>query len=124
MKEITFLLILLVGIEHLYIMILEVFLLKTDLGQKTFNITKEVSSDKYIRILFLNQGFYNLIIGLGIIVSLFFLEGSSQLLMLYFFLSSIIFLSFVGAISSSKSILIKQGFPAFLALLFLIFIGI
>lgn len=124
MKEITFLLILLVGIEHLYIMILEVFLLKTDLGQKTFNITKEVSSDKYIRILFLNQGFYNLIIGIGVIISLFFLEGSSQLLMLYFFLSSIIFLSFVGAISSSKSILIKQGFPAFLALLFLIFIGI
>ena len=64
-----------------------------------------------------NQGLYNGFLAAGLLWGLFITDPSWSVYIQLFFLSCILVAALYGAWRSSKSILFKQGLPAFLALL-------
>ncbi|MFY0631857.1 MAG: DUF1304 domain-containing protein [Flavobacteriaceae bacterium] len=101
-----------VALEHIYFLILEMFLWTTPKTIKIFGIRdKQLAEDT--KVLAANQGLYNGFLAAGLILSL--LKDNEQL--------SVIFLSFViiagvyGAFSTKKiRLFYVQGIPAIIAL--------
>ena len=108
----------LVAIVHIYIMILECFLLNTAYGRKTFKMSPEELTVK-VETLFFNQGFYNLFLAAGLIWALVFIKDlkmSKQVQ--YFFLGCVAVAGIVGSMSILKIVFI-QTVPAMLGITFL-----
>ncbi len=114
MKMISKILIVLVAIEHLYFLVLEMFLWTSPIGLKTFNLTAEFAEQSAS--LAANQGLYNGFLAAGLIWSLLAKQGAHSLKI--FFLSCIIVAAIFGAVTAKFSILYIQGLPAFLAFIF------
>ncbi|CCQ19844.1 Uncharacterized protein ypaA [Listeria monocytogenes] len=113
MAILAFILTFIVMIEHIYIMILEMFFANTKLAAKTFGVEKELLANKKVQTLFANQGLYNGFLAAGLVWGLFFAgAGTVQI----FFLSCVVVAALFGGATSSKGILVKQGLPAVLAL--------
>lgn len=105
-----------VAIEHLYILWIEMFAWETT-GKKIFGGSLPSELFKPTKKLAANQGLYNGFLSAGLIWSFFISDVDWAFNIRVFFLSCVIIAALYGAISSSKSILIKQGLPAILALL-------
>lgn len=112
MGIITIILAVLVALEHFYIMFLETFQTTSKKTAQTFNIHQDVLQDKNIQTLFKNQGVYNGAIGLGILYGLFVAQSAEIVALLLVF---VIVVAVYGSLTSSKSIIMKQGGPAILA---------
>ena len=112
MKKVSTIFIAIVALEHLYFLVLEMFLWTTPLGLKTFNLTAEFAEQSAS--LAANQGLYNGFLAAGLIWSL--VEKKQAYSLKVFFLSCIIIAAIFGAITAKISILYIQGLPAFLAL--------
>lgn len=110
-------LVLLVAIEHFYILALEMFFLSSKPALRTFGLTKEVAADPRIKTLFANQGLYNGFLAAGLIFGLILDSSVIQL----FFLSCVIIAALYGAATANLSILYKQGLPAILAFIVILF---
>ena len=107
----------LVAVEHVYIWILECFLLTTDYGKKTFRIEGDVSPQ--VETLFFNQGFYNLFLAAGLIWALVWIKDKAHARSVqYFFLGCVAVAGIVGSMSITRIIFI-QTVPAVLAMLFI-----
>lgn len=110
----------LVGLEALYIMVLEMFM-SAEKQAAVFGIDKKVLNIKEVRALLANQGIYNGALGvLILVVGIFFMANAGKiflsLLMVY-----IVIVALYGALTVNKKIALVQGLPALLALLALIF---
>ena len=114
MKTIQIIIIVFVAIEHLYFLILEMFLWTTTKGIKTFGLkSKEFAEET--RVLAANQGLYNGFLAAGLIYSLV-LENRDFML---FFLSCIIIAGVYGAYSTKKiRLFYVQSIPAIVGLIF------
>lgn len=116
MTILAFILTFIVMIEHIYIMILEMFFSNTNLAAKAFGVEKELLANRKVQTLFANQGLYNGFLAAGLAWGLFFagdtFAGSVQI----FFLSCVVIAALFGGATSSRGILVKQGAPAVLAL--------
>ena len=117
MKRISNTFVALVAIEHIYFLILEMFLWTSPIGLKTFKLTVEFAEQTAT--LAANQGLYNGFLAAGLIWSLFTKEQSYSLKI--FFLSCILAAAIFGALTASPSILVIQGLPAFIAFLLVIY---
>lgn len=104
-----------VAIEHFYIMILEMFFIKSSTAKRTFKLDDSSIKNQNIVTLFANQWLYNGFLGAGIIFSIFFLDASSSVIMTLFFLVCVIVAAIFGSITSSRSIIFKQWLPAIIA---------
>ena len=104
----------LMGLLHVYIMILEMFLIKSR-GQASFGLTPEDLANNRIIVLFFNQGAYNGVLAAGIIWS-FFLEDKMGWSVRVFFLLSIAAMGIVGGASANPRIYFIQTVPALIAL--------
>jgi len=113
MKTISKILIIFVVIEHLYFLVLEMFLWTTPLGLKTFNLTAEFAEQSAS--LAANQGLYNGFLAAGLIWSLLAKQQAQGLKL--FFLLCIIVAALFGAATANISILYIQGLPAFVAVI-------
>lgn len=119
----TFILKILIGVvalEHIYILWIEMFAWTTK-GASTFKtLPKELFPQT--KSLAANQGLYNGFLSAGLIWSLLITDQIWSKNIATFFLSCIIIAAIYGAITSSKSIIVKQGLPAMitLSLLFLL----
>lgn len=113
MKYISLVLIILVAVEHLYFLVLEMFLWTQPKTRKIFGIRdKQLSEDT--KVLAANQGLYNGFLSAGLIVSLIL----EDLRMSVLFLSFVIIAGIYGAYSTKKiRLFIVQGIPAILALI-------
>lgn len=100
-------------IEHIYIMILEMFFSDSKKASDTFEIEHHFLQDERVKTLFKNQGLYNGFIAAGLAYGLFISEN--QLEITTMFIIFVIIAAIYGAMTSSKGILIKQGLPAILA---------
>lgn len=108
MLIIAYILIILVALEHFYIMYLEMFALNSPKARQIFNLDEQTATNPKIQLLFANQGLYNGFLAAGIIFSLCIQQSPVT----YFFLSCVIVAAVYGAISAkNKGILIKQGMP-------------
>ena len=112
-------LVLIVALEHLFIMWLEITV-PSPRAARAFNISLEKLQQPEIRTLFANQGLYNGFLAAGLIWSLIWsLFAAPDLArpLQAFFLGCVISAALFGAYTSSKNILWVQGAPALLAFL-------
>lgn len=112
MKKFATGLVILVAIEHLYILVLEMFLWIKPAGLRAFAMTPEFAEQTAV--LAANQGLYNGFLAAGLIWSLF--QKEHGISTRYFFLGCIIVAGVFGAITAKPSILYVQAAPAALAL--------
>ncbi|MGE5087290.1 MAG: DUF1304 domain-containing protein [Bacillota bacterium] len=104
----------LVAVEHIYFMILEMFLWNTPKGRKAFGMTEEFASTTAV--LAKNQGLYNGFLAAGLVWSFFAPEAMALPLSL-FFLSCIVIAGVFGGLTVNKKIAVLQAGPAFIALI-------
>jgi len=102
----------LVAFEHVYFMILEMFLWTKPKGLKAFGLSKEKAEDS--KVLAANQGLYNGFLAAGLIWGL--VAEKNQVII--FFLICVIIAGIYGAYSTKKiKLFYFQSLPAILALL-------
>ena len=108
MNTVATALVILVLLEHVYFMVLEMFLWKTPKAQKAFGMTEEFA--KSTATLAANQGLYNGFLAMGLLWSLF--AGPFGYQLQIFFLGCIVVAGVFGAITVTKKILFLQAAPA------------
>ena len=104
-------LICLVGLLHVWIMILEMVLWTKPIGLKAFRMTPQKAQET--KVLALNQGLYNGFLALALIWGV--IEGN-QLMQLYG-LVCVFIAGIVGALTVGKKIFFIQSMPALIALI-------
>ena len=112
MKKIATVLVALVAIEHLYILVLEMFLWTKPAGLRAFGLTPEFAEQTAV--LAANQGLYNGFLAAGLIWGLIRRDDGFPLRV--FFLSCVVIAGVFGAITAKPSILFVQAAPALIAL--------
>jgi putative membrane protein len=100
----------LVGLLHVWFMVLESFLWTKPLGLKTFGMTPQMA--EATKVLAQNQGLYNGFLAAGC----FWAACSGDPKLNYFFLICVIIAGVVGAFTASKNIIFVQALPALIAL--------
>lgn len=111
MKLVATILTALIAVEHVGIMILEMFFWNHPVGQRIFGMTQEVAASSAV--LAANQGLYNGFLAAGLFWGLFSGKRSIKL----FFLGCIVIAGIFGGFTAKTSILLSQALPAFLAFL-------
>ena len=111
MKLLSTILIGLVAVEHVGILILEMFFWDHPIGREVFSMTPEVSASSAV--LAMNQGLYNGFLAAGLFWGL--LRDRFDVKM--FFLGCVIVAGVFGAATAKGSILFTQALPAAIALL-------
>lgn len=110
----TKLLILLIALEHLFILWIEMFAWET-YGRKTF---KSLPSDLFpaTKGLAANQGLYNGFLSAGLVWSLLISDPTWSVQVAFFFLTCVAVAGIYGALTASKNIFFKQALPALIAM--------
>ncbi|WP_298237549.1 DUF1304 domain-containing protein [uncultured Algibacter sp.] len=113
MSFITIFLIALVAVEHIYFLILEMFLWTKPKGIKAFGL-KSKEFAKETKVLAANQGLYNGFLAAGLIFSII----QKDIEMAIFFLICVTIAGIYGAYSTKKiKLFYVQSIPAVLALI-------
>lgn len=105
----------LVAIEHIYILVLEMFLWTTPRGMKAFGLTAEKAAST--RVMAANQGLYNGFLAAGLIWSLVHPEPGIAFQLKLFFLGCVLVAGLYGGATASRKIYAIQALPAALALI-------
>ncbi len=113
MKKAATVLVALVAIEHVYILVLEMFLWTKPAGLRAFGLTPEFAEQTAA--LAANQGLYNGFLAAGLFWSL--IRKSDRFPLQVFFLGCVIVAGVFGAVTAKMSILYIQAMPAAVALL-------
>jgi putative membrane protein len=100
----------LVAIEHVWFLVLEMFLWTRPLGRKTFGTTAEFATAS--KALAMNQGLYNGFLAAGIAWAL----ATGNAPALTFFLGCVVVAGVFGGLTVSRKILLLQAVPAMIAL--------
>lgn len=109
-----------VAAEHIYILWFEMFAWTT-VGRRVFRtLPKELFQPT--KVFAANQGLYNGFLAAGLIWSLWISDPVWSKNVALFFTSCVALAGIFGGITASKSIFIKQGVPALVALLALLFV--
>ena len=111
MKKIATALVAFVALEHIYILVLEMFLWTKPAGLKAFGLTPEFAEQTAT--LAANQGLYNGFLAAGLIWSFFITIFSTELRL--FFLGCVIIAGIFGAFTVSRTIFWVQSVPALVA---------
>lgn len=111
MRIVSLIFVSLVAIEHLWFLVLEMFLFRTPTGLNTFQISQQTADA--CAVMAQNQGLYNGFLAAGLITAL----AARSRIMRRFMLSCVIVAGIFGALSlGNKSVFILQSLPAVLAL--------
>lgn len=121
MSMITTVLAALVAIEHLWFLVLEMFLWQRPIGLRTFKLTPEVAAASAV--LAANQGLYNGFLAAGILTGLTASDPVASFALMAFSLSCIVVAGLYGALTVSWRILALQAAPGAVALAALVFLG-
>ena len=119
METVALILTTIVAIEHIYIMWIEMFAWETT-GKKVFGGSLPEHLFTPTKKLAANQGLYNGFLAGGLVWSLLIKDPVWSFNIQVFFLSCVIIAALYGAATASRSILLKQGTPAILALIFVL----
>jgi len=119
MKKTANILIAFVALEHLGFLVLEMFLWTRPIGMQVFGLTQELAEQTSA--LAANQGLYNGFLSAGLIWSL--VKKADVFSLQVFFLSCVVVAGVFGALTAKPSILIVQGAPAMIALMFVVLVN-
>ncbi|NER12643.1 DUF1304 family protein [Leptobacterium flavescens] len=104
-----------VALEHLYFLVLEMFLWTKPYGRRAFGLQKDFAEST--KVLAANQGLYNGFLAAGLIWSLLETNIAFAQALQYFFLACVIIAGIYGAYSTKKARLFYvQSVPAIIAL--------
>ncbi len=112
MKKLATLCVAFVALEHVYILVLEMFLWTRPAGLAAFDMTREFAEQTAV--LAANQGLYNGFLAAGLIWSLF--RRRDRFALQVFFLGCVIVAGIFGAVTAKPSIFVIQAVPAIVAL--------
>lgn len=101
-----------VGLLHVYFLILEMFLWTKPAGLRAFGLTPERAEAS--KVLAANQGLYNGFLAAGLFWSISL--GRHGVDIAFFFLFCVIIAGFYGAATASRKILYVQAIPGLIAL--------
>ncbi len=105
----------LVAIEHVYILILEMFLWTKPKGMKTFGTTAEEAETT--KVLAANQGLYNGFLAAGLAWGLLHPNQDFGWQIQVFFVACVMVAAIYGGLTANKRIMVVQGLPALLAMI-------
>jgi putative membrane protein len=114
MKLLSDILVVIVAIQHMFFLVLEMFLWTRPLGLKTFRNTPEQAET--MRVLAANQGLYNGFLAAGLVWALSVWSELFSFDIKMFFLGCVVVAALYGGYSVSRRILLIQGLPATIAL--------
>lgn len=115
MKLITTILICFVALEHLYFLVLEMFLWTTPKGIKVFGLKSKAFAEE-TKVLAANQGLYNGFLAAGLIFSILIKNIDVST----FFLGCVIIAAIYGGYSTKKiRLFYVQGVPAIITIILL-----
>lgn len=109
-----------VALEHIFIMILEMFFINSKAAKRSFKLPKHLEGDRNVAVMFANQGLYNGFLAAGLIWGLILGTDPIGHMIQMFFVICVVIAAIFGGFTSNKSIIVKQGLPAVLALIFLL----
>ncbi|MGY8611517.1 MULTISPECIES: DUF1304 domain-containing protein [Bacillus] len=109
-----------VALEHVFIMILEMFFINSKAAKRSFKLPKHLEGDRNVAVMFANQGLYNGFLAAGLIWGLILGADPIGHMIQLFFVICVVIAAIFGGFTSNKSIIVKQGLPAVLALIFLL----
>jgi len=112
-KKVATALVAFVALEHVYILVLEMFLWTKPAGLRAFGLTPEFAEQTAV--LAANQGLYNGFLAAGLIWALMRKDQGTSLRI--FFLCCVIVAGIFGATTAKPSILYVQAAPALIALI-------
>ncbi|MFC5704124.1 DUF1304 domain-containing protein [Cohnella faecalis] len=118
MTLISAILVAVVALEHVYILILEMFMWTKPRAMRIFGTTKPFAEQT--KALAANQGLYNGFLAAGLIWGLVHPDSAFGRQIQLFFLICVLVAAVYGGLSAKKSILVTQGLPALIALLFVL----
>ena len=110
MRLIALAAVLLIALEHVYILVLEMFLWTKPRGLKAFGQTPQMA--EATKVLAANQGLYNGFLAAG----LFWGLATQDRTFMVFFLACVIVAGVYGGLTAARRILIVQALPAAIAL--------
>mgnify|MGYP003642317962 CR=1 FL=1 len=105
----------LVAIEHIYILVLEMFLWTTPRGMRAFGLKPDQAAQT--RVMAANQGLYNGFLAAGLIWSLIHPDPAVAFELKLFFLGCVLVAGLYGGATASRKIFLIQALPAAIALL-------
>jgi putative membrane protein len=111
-----------VALEHLFIMILEMFFIDSKVAKRSFKLPKHLEEDRNVAVMFANQGLYNGFLAAGLIWGLILGFNPIGYMIQLFFVICVVVAAIFGGFTSNKTIIVKQGLPAILALITLLFV--
>lgn len=114
MDLVTIVLATLVAVEFLYIMYLEAFATTSEKTAQVFGMPVEELGRDSVRTLFKNQGIYNGLVAIMVLVSVYLFASLPVIIMLMCF---IILVALYGSLTSNPRIILMQGGLAILTLL-------
>ena len=114
MDLVTIVLATLVAVEFLYIMYLEAFATTSEKTAQVFGMPVEELGRDSVRTLFKNQGIYNGLVAVMVLVSVYLFASLPVIIMLMCF---IILVALSGSLTSNPRIILMQGGLAILTLL-------
>lgn len=115
MSTVANIVVLLVGLLHIYILILEMFLWDKPRGRKAFGLTPEFAAQT--KVLAANQGLYNGFLAAGLLWGLYLGDAGHSIKI--FFLLCVLVAGLYGAATANKRILFIQAVPAAIGLVLL-----
>ena len=114
MSIITKILSTMVALEFFYILYLETFATASDTTSRVFGMSKEELKRPSVNVLFKNQGVYNGLIAVLILVAVFI--HNSKIAVIYL-MGYIILVAAYGSLTSNPKIILKQGGFAIITLI-------
>lgn len=106
-----------VGIEHIGICLLEIFG-KPEIQAKVFDMDLDFVKQRPARISMANQGIYNGMLGLLLILVYFIFKAPIVFMVWQLLLGLIVVVAIFGGFTATKKIFLVQMLPALLALIF------
>ena len=121
MSYIASTLVALVALEHIYILVLEMFLWTTPTGRRAFGLKPEQA--EATKVMAANQGLYNGFLAAGLIWGLLHPDLASGYQIQLFFLGCVLVAGLYGGAMASRKIFVIQALPAAIAILAVLIAG-
>ncbi|EDQ32579.1 putative membrane protein [Hoeflea phototrophica DFL-43] len=115
MAVLALILVALVALEHITILVLEMFLWTSPRGMRAFNLSREQAEST--KVMAANQGLYNGFLAAGLIWALIHPDAAVAFQLKLFFLACVVVAGLYGGATASRKILFIQALPAALAMI-------
>jgi len=111
----------LVALEHIYILVLEMFLWTKPRGRKSVGLTPERA--EATKVMAANQGLYNGFLAAGLLWALVHPDAGVAYQLKLFFIGCVLVAGLYGGATASRKIFVIQALPAAIALIFVLIAG-